>query len=490
MSADYALTANFEPVGGGGTGGTGGSGGTEGTGGTGGTGGIGGGPGQVSSLRLLTPNGGESLLSGSTCSVQWQAEGAAGNVRIELSVDGAATWTPVASSATGGHYAWLVPSVDSDRCIIRIVATNGAGMDASNAPFSIHTHAGRMWYVDAAAKGSGDGVTWANALVCLQDAIVKAAPGDSIWVAEGLYWPDLGRGWTAGDRAATFQLKNGVAIYGGFPRGGDWSQRNPLRHQSILSGDIGAIGAAEDNSFHVVSVRGTDQTGVLDGGVITGGCASGSEESQDRGAGLYCFEGYAQVRNCILVGNTAAAQGGGACIVASRVTFINCVFNGNSANDGGALYNDQGTAALINCTVVANQGFWRAGLACPTSVINSILWGNPGRLNRTSYDDLAQISGTLRPAVNFCCVEGWQDSLGGKGNFGRNPLFADAAGPDHILGTPDDDLRLQAGSPCIDQGDNTALGVEIKTDLAGQPRIVNGVIDIGAQESGGPAVGP
>jgi len=39
----------------------------------------------------------------------------------------------------------------------------------------------------------------------------------------------------------------------------------------------------------------------------------------------------------------------------------------------------------------------------------------------------------------------------------NDPLFADADGPDDVLGTLDDNLRLQAGSPALDAGDNTQL---------------------------------
>jgi parallel beta-helix repeat protein len=71
-------------------------------------------------------------------------------------------------------------------------------------------------------------------------------------------------------------------------------------------------------------------------------------------------------------------------------------------------------------------------------------------------------------------------------------LFRDADGNDNIVGTEDDDLRLLAGSPCIDAGDNTAIS-EV-TDLDGKPRFVqdplttdtgNGtppIIDMGAYE--------
>ncbi len=58
----------------------------------------------------------------------------------------------------------------------------------------------------------------------------------------------------------------------------------------------------------------------------------------------------------------------------------------------------------------------------------------------------------------------------GTGNIDADPQFADA------------NLRLSAGSPCIDAGDNKALSCCVKTDLDANPRILNGVVDMGAYE--------
>ncbi len=59
----------------------------------------------------------------------------------------------------------------------------------------------------------------------------------------------------------------------------------------------------------------------------------------------------------------------------------------------------------------------------------------------------------------------------GTGNIVVDPLFADAE---------DGDFRLLAGSPCLDAGDNAA--VSGATDLAGNPRVQNGTVDMGAYE--------
>jgi len=52
-------------------------------------------------------------------------------------------------------------------------------------------------------------------------------------------------------------------------------------------------------------------------------------------------------------------------------------------------------------------------------------------------------------------------------------LFVDADGTDDVVGTEDDNLRLQAGSPCIDAGNNAAVPPEVTVDLDGNPRYVD-----------------
>jgi len=61
-------------------------------------------------------------------------------------------------------------------------------------------------------------------------------------------------------------------------------------------------------------------------------------------------------------------------------------------------------------------------------------------------------------------------------------LFANPYGPDGLLGTEDDDLRPAPGSPAIDAGTNETVPELRPTDLDGNPRILNGIVDIGAYE--------
>jgi len=386
-------------------------------------------------------------------------------------------------------------------------------------------------FVDAAASGANDGSSWADAYLYLQDALTDAAvSGKDIFVAEGTYKPDQGGVQTLGDRTATFQLINGVEIYGGFPSGGGtWEQRDPIAYETILSGDLAGDDDGftnnDENSYHVVIGSGTGATAVLDGFTITGGNADGSPPAHN-GGGMYNDDGSPTVSNCIYSGNSAQSVGGGMYNNDSSPTLIKCVFSENSSDAGGGMLNDfDCRPILINCAFIGNSAIDGGGMLNFDFVIigqnrptltncifsgNSAVgygggmcngWSEPKLTNCTfsgnsagssgggmsndgsnpalnncilwgnsdsgGYDESAQIFDfNSTPIINYSCVQGWTGSLGGAGNIGNDPMFKDADGPDNIIGTEDDNLELAAGSPCIDAGDNNSVPADM-ADLDG-----------------------
>jgi hypothetical protein len=285
--------------------------------------------------------------------------------------------------------------------------------------------AGAVVYVDGNAPPLGDGTTWNTAYRFLQDALADAAGGGvvEIHVASGTYQPDRDEANPdgTGDRGATFQLLDGVALMGGYAGLGNENpdERNLELFETILSGDLLGDdppngGSNAENSYNVTTASGTDQFAVLEGFTIKAGNANGPDPGPAKwvsGAGMwnetgsptirYCrFEGNhadafggglnnrsdsnATVSNCWFVGNSSGKQGGGmANGLSSNTTVVNCVFDGNQVETftGGGLYSDTSTHMTVaNCRFVGNSaGSKGGGLAAhfgSVTVTNCLFVGN------------------------------------------------------------------------------------------------------------------
>ena len=380
----------------------------------------------------------------------------------------------------------------------------------------------RIIYVDADASPGGDGRSWGSAYADLQKALKDAGKGDELWVAEGIYHPDGSRG----DRKKSFQLKTGVAVYGGFSGSEtERDERNWVSNVTILSGDLLENDQGntniQENSYHVLTGDKTDNTAILDGFLVTGGNANDTIWPNDGGGGMSNADGSPTVRNCTFTKNHAFADGGGIrnwgestpritdCIFRdnraaqegggimngpdSRANITNCQFIHNFAGeDGGGMYNNESHPLVVNCIFYRNSaaltggGMYNVNESKPAVVncsfhanqaetegggiynntgipilTNCILWGNQA-------PEKPEISGT-DPVVTYSNIQG---DFPGEGNMRIDPDFAD------------DQLRLSAGSTCIDAGDNAAVPEHVTTDLDHHPRITNGRVDMGAFEYG------
>ena len=376
---------------------------------------------------------------------------------------------PPGSSAVDAGTSAGAPATDQ-RGVTR---PHGAGID-----MGAYERLPEPVYVNAAATGANNGVSWADAYTDLQTALLFG--GGEIWVAAGSYAPTAGT-----DRTKSFVLKSGLALYGGF-NGTETGQgqRDPAVHPTILTGDIGIPGDSGDNSYHVVYSSGADVTAVLDGFTITGGCANAGDENpsnpQNSGGGMYSVNSSPAVTGCIFSGNRAFASGGGMFNTQSSPTVTNSVFSGNTANSGGGMVNQsESSPTVTNCTFTGNSagidggGMVNRSNSNPTvtnstfsgnsastsgggmynynsspTVVNSILWGASG-------GEIVN-SGTSVPSLSFCVVQGgyW----GGTGILEGDPKLgplADNGGPTqtHALLAHSSALGagISAGAPGADQ---------------------------------------
>ena len=236
----------------------------------------------------------------------------------------------------------------------------------------------KVIYVDDDAAGANDGTNWENAYFYLQDALADANSAEKpieIRVAQGIYRPNQGFvvipefDW----RTSSFQLINGVTLRGGYS---DFSEPHPDEwhvetYETILSGDLAGndidVNNPEDlfgeptraeNSHHVVTGSGTDETAVLDGFTITGGAHD--PWSIGLSAGMYIDSGSPTVNNCTFTGNWAG-HGAGMDNDSGSPTLTNCTFSGNSGIWGTGMFNHEGNPILIDCTFNGNCGAWGGG---------------------------------------------------------------------------------------------------------------------------------
>ncbi len=366
--------------------------------------------------------------------------------------------------------------------------------------------------MDIAVPTPGDGRSWSGAFQFLQDALHEPdlAAGDEIRVAAGTYLPDRFAGDQNGngDLTESFDLRPGVAVYGGFPPGGgSLATRDPASWPAILSGDI--LGLSQDAYESCGDAEGggadcfTATPGIT--GCVNGFCCTqvcdeipfccvNGWDQQCAYAALDICDGRATVtalgigqsirldgftiRDGSAVGGPVVDPyiyyGGGmrAGYAGGPVVIANCTFVGNVAEYGGGLAITGGVAHVINCRFEDNHAFLGGAMYvnyADSTLANCLFTGN-------SSDEGAG-------SVTYTCVEGGHS---GEGNMDAVPLFADAN---------DGDYRLTLNSPCLDAGNASALLQDVADldgdlqtdeptplDLQMARRVLDAAVDIGAYE--------
>lgn len=340
-------------------------------------------------------------------------------------------------------------------------------------------------YVNRNANGLNNGRTWLNAYRTLQDALADNCPAiTQIWVAAGTYYPDEGGGNTDNDRNAAFEMRQGVAIYGGFSGiETNLNQRNLRSNITILSGDIDqnddpsldyrnlfSHPSIAGNSNNVVrniftEARPLTNTARLDGFTIVGGNANMTGST--RGGGMLNSYASPTIVNCIFLRNVAS-RGGAMENVRSSPTIVNSLFYHNHVDGGGGAISNfiNSSPVLTNCTITENLsrrgttliagGAMRNNTSCFPQIINSIIWRN--EFNQFSASSGIEDGFESTTTITFSIVE---TGFTGQGNLSSNPQL-------EIANTFPGNFRLRSNSPAINSGNSVANDERI--DLDGNPR--------------------
>ncbi len=344
-------------------------------------------------------------------------------------------------------FSWLIPKQQARKKLAMILMLFlAATIQAANT-----------WHVDASRPDDiGDGRTWETAKKTIQAAIDDAEDDDTILVRDGIYEPIQ-----TGNKAITIRSVNGAqkTIIDG--RGvercatlGDYgSERKTVLEGFTLQNGFAGEGSGACGGIlrHCTLINNGAPDLVLGGYHFNFNC--------EQGGGAYDCT----LSHC-LVKNNQANYGGGAC----KSKLINCLLTGNQAREGGGTCDSM----MINCTVTENHAnYYGGGMVfsyedgAESSAYNCIIWGNTALWAEVNYDENTQ--------VEYSCTYPLPPE--DEENIARAPKFVDPA---------NGDFRLRADSPCLDAGNNEILEEfgEIETDLAGNPRISNDAVDMGAYE--------
>ncbi len=284
--------------------------------------------------------------------------------------------------------------------------------------------------------------------------------GDEIWIAQGTYKPTSGT-----SRTASFVLKNGVHLVGGFSGGeSQISQRDVLLHRTILSGAIGGSSTA-DNSFHVVTAPALANLTILDGLTIQDGNANrAGPQGETVGPAIFSNSSLLTCSSCVIRNNQSTASGAAysnSAVATRRLTLFQCLIVGNQT---GAAVSMQGLGGgtISQCTITQNAGgvTFVGAPSSPSLVANSIIYFNG------SGAESDQFLASSPPTMVGSLIQGWDNvNPSSTSVFAFDPVFLDRLGSDGVAGTDDDNLHLRGDSPAIDRGSTSFIGVADALDV-------------------------
>ena len=250
--------------------------------------------------------------------------------------------------------------------------------------------------------------------------------------------------------------------------------------------------------------RSSDGGGISNTGMVTVSNCTLSGNTAGYGGGI-SNTGTVTVSNCTLSSNTADAYyggGGGIFNGDGTLTVTDSTVSANSANGGeawgGGIYTySTRPVTLTNVTLTANRartgGGLRVGVELPVLVLhNTLIAGNFRGATGTTRDD---VSGALNSGGDYNLIGDGTGMIGLSNGVNGNLVGSAAVPIDPLLGPlqdnggPTQTHALMPGSPAIDAGNN-AYATDWDQRGEGFPRIVNGIIDIGAFEFQGAGPGP
>lgn len=165
-------------------------------------------------LKVLSPNGGDSLKTGARVNLTWTSDGASDKVNISYSGDAGMTWSSPITVPNTGKYLWTVPTTASSKALVKITdVQNDCVVDLSDAAFNIV--AAPFILVTFPNASSDTLYTYNNRTITWTSGNV---PGE----VKIHYSPDLGATW----KLITSYASNSGSYY--------WSVPDTISHKCLI----------------------------------------------------------------------------------------------------------------------------------------------------------------------------------------------------------------------------------------------------------------
>ncbi len=320
--------------------------------------------------------------------------------------------------------------------------------------------------------------------VVIQDAIDAANVGDVVIVRDGVWTGFFNKDLDFDGKAITVRSENGPGncIIDCEGEGRGFIFQSGETPESIVEGLTIRSGFASPGAG--ISIENSSPT--IRNCIIQNNTAMVPDTNR-RAGGAYCHNSQSTFTNCTFVGNHAGSGGGGLFVGAdSDVNVRNTVFRENSANAGGGVFLVTGAAMMIkNSLLVSNASNGGQGAGIAIWNIQSLLMTNCSILNNDGIG-LRSINSSPSTTIKSCIFWGNSASIindgsplfvrysnveGGyeAGNIDMDPMFVD-------------EFHIGLDSPCLDAGDPNYISEPGDTDLDGDNRVINGRVDMGADE--------
>ncbi len=224
-------------------------------------------------------------------------------------------------------------------------------------------------------------------------------------------------------------------------------------------------------------------------------CTFKNNSSTGIGGGVSFDFSNPEMMNCVFTGNFSALGGAiGFLRSAPNRTIANLLINHNTAMFfGGGIAIISASPQLNNLTITQNHAAMGGGYYCNEyafpDLYNSILWNNTGGEPGNPLGSQVWIWDVYSaPGFYHCDVQYGLAAFGGsmfigvyENNIDVNPMFANPG---------NQEFKLTQNSPCINAGTPDTTGLLLPAfDLSMNPRIIHGLIDMGAYEYDGPMTG-